>query len=346
MGRAALPAAILALLLVSIAAFGAAAQEGRFEERVDVSRVLMDLRVVDGKGNPLPELEAGDFRVIVDGKPVDLESVRWTSGTRAYADGDTPEQATTSGGPVAPPGRLLVFLLQKDISVSWRINGLMRMKGEALKLLDGLEPEDRVAVFSFDMRLKLWLDFTNDHDRLRKVIDRSVLLENEPREHQPGSPVSLIAHYDHHAARRAATPEAGLLVIARALGPLPGAKSLAFLGWGMGRLEGGTVRMAPQYDEARRALMAARVVVFSLDVAEADYHSLEVGLQQVAEDTGGFYTRTHLFPSLAISKLESALAGYYTIAFEKPPLPPGKHRVKVELIGRKGTVLTTGSYVD
>jgi hypothetical protein len=114
----------------------------------------------------------------------------------------------------------------------------------------------------------------------------------------------------------------------------------------MGRLEGGAVRMAPQYDAARRALAAARVVVFSLDVAEADYHTLEVGLQQVADDTGGFYAKTHLFPSLAISKLERALAGYYTIAFEKPPLPPGSHTVKVELTRRKGTVLTTGSYVD
>jgi VWFA-related protein len=346
MGRDAPPAAILAVPLVAIAALGVAAQEGRFEERVDVSRVLIDLRVVDRKGDPLPQLEAGDFRVLVDGTPVSLESVRWISGTTAYVEGRPPGQAAIAGAPVAPPGRLLVFLLQKDIGVSWRINGLMRMKGEALKLLDGLEPEDRVAVFSFDTRLKLWLDFTNDHDRLRKVIDHSVLLENEPREHQPGSPVSLIPHYDRHAARLAASPEAGLLVIARALGPLPGAKSLAFLGWGMGRLEGGVVRMAAQYDEARRALTAARVVVFSLDVAEADYHSLEVGLQQVAEDTGGFYTRTHLFPSLAISKLESALAGYYTIAFEKPLLPPGKHRVKVELVGRKGTVLTTGSYVD
>jgi VWFA-related protein len=344
--RHAVVLAVLAIPPVAIAALGVAAQEGRFEERVDVSRVLMDLRVVDGKGDPLPQLEATDFRVLVDGTPVSLESVRWISGTTPYAEGQTPELATSAGGPVAPPGRLLVFLLQKDISVSWRISGLMRMKHEALKLLDSLEPEDRVAVFSFDMHLKLWLDFTNDHDRLRKVIDRSVLLENEPREHQRGSPVSLVAHFDQHAARRAATPEAGLLVIARALAPLPGSKSLAFLGWGMGRLEGGTVRMAPQYDEARRALAAARVVVFSLDVAEADYHSLEVGLQQVAEDTGGFYTRTHLFPSLAISKLERALAGYYTIAFEKPLLPPGKHRVKVELVGRKGTVLTSGSYVD
>ena len=104
--------------------------------------------------------------------------------------------------------------------------------------------------------------------------------------------------------------------------------------------------MLPEYEPARRALRDARVVVFSLDITDADYHSLEVGLEQLAEDTGGFYAKTHDFPNLAMARLERALQGYYELAFVKPLLPPGRHTVDVKLVARKGTVLTTASYVD
>ena len=43
-------------------------------------------------------------------------------------------------------------------------------------------------------------------------------------------------------------------------------------------------------------------------------------------------------------QLESALAGYYVLTFEKPPLRPGSHRIEIDLVGRKGTVLAKSSY--
>jgi hypothetical protein len=43
-------------------------------------------------------------------------------------------------------------------------------------------------------------------------------------------------------------------------------------------------------------------VAFSLDVTDADYHSLEAGLQLMAEQTGGF-ARTHIFPTLPCGNL-------------------------------------------
>ena len=86
--------------------------------------------------------------------------------------------------------------------------------------------------------------------------------------------------------------------------------------------------------------------MFSLDITDADYHDLEFGLQQVAGDTGGFYVKTHLFPALAMDRLEGALAGYYSLSFEKPFLPSGIHDVEVRLVGRKGEVLSSGTYVD
>ena len=89
-----------------------------------------------------------------------------------------------------------------------------------------------------------------------------------------------------------------------------------------------------------------RAAVFSLDVTDADYHSLEVGLQRVAEDTGGIYLRTRLNPAGSLTRLKGALAGYYVLTFERPPGRRGAHRVGVRLVGRKGTVLAKSGYVD
>jgi hypothetical protein len=64
----------------------------------------------------------------------------------------------------------------------------------------------------------------------------------------------------------------------------------------------------------------------------------------VAEDTGGFYARTHLFPGQAITRLARALAGHYVVTFAKPDLPRGEHALSLSLVGRKGTVMARPLY--
>ena len=54
--------------------------------------------------------------------------------------------------------------------------------------------------------------------------------------------------------------------------------------------------------------------VFSLDVTNADSHSLEVGLERVAEDTGRFYAKTHQFLPGIMRRLRLALSGHYVLA--------------------------------
>ena len=85
--------------------------------------------------------------------------------------------------------------------------------------------------------------------------------------------------------------------------------------------------------------------MFCLDVTQADYHSLEAGLQQVAEDTGGFFERTHVFPARALNRLAGALAGHYVLMVDRPPLPKGRHRVDVSVPHRRATVLVR-DFVD
>jgi hypothetical protein len=132
--------------------------------------------------------------------------------------------------------------------------------------------------------------------------------------------------------------------IADAVQDLPGSKSIVFIGHGFGRLGWTGVTMEHGYEDARDALMAARASVFSLDVTNADYHSLDAGLQLVSRETGGFFARTHLFTGQAMNRLTSVLAGYYVLFLEQPTVGPGVHDVRVRLTRRQGTVLARDSY--
>jgi VWFA-related protein len=336
--------AFLALAAGVAAAPAPTAQDVRIREHVEVRRVLLEVRVVDNRGNPILSLRPEDFVVSVDGRPAVLESVEWISGEEPYSEGLTPEEAAAVGVPVTPPGRLIVYFFQTDFA-SVRLSGLMHMKFKAIELLQTLQPGDRVAVVSFDSHLKLRQDFTDDIDDLTAAIHGAILF-GEERYIAPGPFPSLARSFDRAAAKRAAEPETGLLVTARALEALPGTKSLVFFGWGLGRLTRPWVTLGRDYAPARAALTRARVTVFAIDITDADDHDLQVGLEQVAADTGGFYAKTNLFPDQAISRLEGALAGHYVLVIVKPELPPGEHAVAVELTRQRGTVLAKPTYQD
>jgi VWFA-related protein len=331
----------LAVALWTATAGSASAQDpGQkpYTERVDVHRVLLDVRVTDGAGQPLEDLTKADFVVRIDGKPAPVESAAWVTGA-LRSEGFI---ATPAGSPVATTmpaieGRLVVLLIQKDLEPS-RIVGLMRLLIEARPFFAAFTPRDRVAVLSFDSRLRIWSDFTNDLERVRALLQHDILM-SEPGAVVESDGPSLVAGLEAGRAKRSTTMEEALVLVGHALEPLPGAKSVIVFGYGFGRLGLSGVTLAPDYAEARRSLRAARASVFCLDVTQADYHSLEVGLQQVAEDTGGFFERTHLFPALALNRLAGVLAGHYVLMVERPPVRKGRHRVDVSVPNRSATVL-------
>jgi hypothetical protein len=138
-----------------------------------------------------------------------------------------------------------------------------------------------------------------------------------------------------------------LIVVANALRGIPGPKSLLLMGWGLGHRWAGGVLMGPKYTIARHVLEAARVTIFSLDTVDADYHTLEAGLEKAAEDTGGFYAKTHIFPKIALDKLQRTLSGHYELEVRRPEkLKPGTHDVIVNVKRRGVTVLAPMTYMD
>ncbi len=338
---------VLILLLTTAATAGAQ----QYQEKITVERILIDARVTDYHGNPVLGLQPADFRVRIDGRPAKVESVDWIPETaigRDLADVDRPQpQVNTTLDVPAPRGRLLVFFFQTDFARHHsRVAGQMQILQKIDSFLDFLEPEDRVAVLSFDSHLKFRLDFSDDKHRIAAAM-YDALLTNEPNT-PPIVPLpSLRSHLDREVMKKAATSEDALLILGNAMRPIPGPKSLVLFGWGLGRYSGGRVWMLPVYAAARQALEAARVSVFSLDFTQADYHSLEVGLGKVSDDTGGFYAKTWHFPDLAIDRLQRTLTGHYELEVRKPETTVrGVHSIEVDVDRRGVEIMARTTYFD
>jgi VWFA-related protein len=348
-----------ALALLAAAA-EAPAQEvpgppGGYREEARVERVVVDAYVTGTDGNPIPHLTAKDFRLKVDGVRVPIESAEWVPANVPEVPSSFPSEALTPEGPIveseefpqAPPGRLLILFFQTNFIPS-RLSGFVRMALQAHRFVETLLPTDRVAVLSFDSHLKLRQDFTGDRAKIDRAIDQAIRAGPPPPPDPEASP-QLARHFDFYGAKKTVTPERSLLLIARAVQSIPGAKSMLYFGWGLGTIGGlsGPIAMEQRdYFAAMRRIAAARINIFTLDVSDADYHSLEGSLRVVADLTGGLYQKTHIFPRLAMDRVRRAISGRYVVVFKAPDGPRGFHEISLELVGRSGEVSARTYYED
>ncbi len=317
-----------------------------FADEISVDLVTVEARVVDSRGQPLPDLAPSDFRARIKKREVPISAVDWLSSWQSF-DSLTPDTDLTlaeiaSSGIAAEkiPGKLVVIYIQSDFN-ALRITGQLRLLPMVAELLDTLHPNDYVAVVTFDSHLRLWHDFSRDRQQISEILKKAIRFGGEPAPRRGRGP-SLLEHWNQAAARDVATPERALHVTAQALFPLDGAKDLIYLGWGLGRFGAGGVRMTAEFRPAVRALTAARVTVSVLDVTDADFHSLEVGLQNVAASTGGTYARTHRFARRATEQLAATLTGHYLLSLDMSGLQGAAGVVTIELRDpKRGRVIYT-----
>lgn len=343
--------AVFLAVFWALAGGESAAQPQPLVERVDVARVIIDVRVIDDEGRPIRGLEPDDFEVRIDDEPVRVESAFWVGEDAGNEDSsEAPIESTEIAGFLDPAdrGQLVVFVVQKSL-VHSRALGLLRVLMHSERLLAGITPADRVAVVSFDSHLKIWVDFTDDLDRVRTLLADEIMFERPPALEPEGEP-SLLARLSQDEGRRTWEIQEALQLLGEALEPLPGAKSVVLIGYGFGdlRVVLGMVgsSLDDSYHEARAALETARVSVFTLDVTQADYHTFEHGLQMVAEDTGGFFVRTYrLPPRRVIDRVANAIRGRYVLFTERPDVEPGEYPIEVDVTDVDGTVLARSTYV-
>ena len=332
---------VTAVLVLSAAALLAARQQSELVERVDVSRVLIDVRVIGDEGEPVAGLAPDDFEVRIGGEPVDVESALWLGAEEPDAADEldlAPLPSTDLTAVLAPRDRrqLVVFFVQKSLEAD-RALGLLRLLQDSDRLLAGVGPDDRVAVVSFEHHFKLWLDFTADLERAREVLAWDVMHEDPPALEPQAGP-SIVAGIGQAEGRDIPHVEDALRRLGEVLEPMPGSKSVVLIGYGF---DHGFTR----YDRALDALDAARAAVFSLDVTQADYHTFEHALRDVSHHTGGLFLTTFHHRRRAIERVANAVTGRYVLFTRAPDLEPGSHDIEVELRHGEGRVLARSTYV-
>ena len=332
---------LTATLVLSAAGVLTAQQQPPLVERVDVSRVMIDVRVIGDEGEPVAGLEPDDFEVRIGGEPVDVESALWLGADEPDVAGEpdrAPLPSTGFTAVLAPLDRrqLVVFFVQKSLEAD-RALGLLRLLRDSDRLLAGVGPDDRVAVVSFEHHFRIWLDFTADLERAREVLAWDVMHEDPPAL-EPQAGLSIVAGIDQAEGRTIWQVEDALRRLGEVLEPMPGSKSVVLIGYGF---DHGYTR----YERALDALDAARAAVFSLDVTQADYHTFEHALRDVSRHTGGLFLTTFHRPRRAVERLASAVSGRYVLFTLAPDLEPGSHSIDVDLRRRDGRVLARSTYV-
>lgn len=297
----------------------------QFDETITVSRSLVAVRVLDVGNKNVPGLQASDFAATIDGRPAPVLTARWV-------------EESNDSLPEKPQGRLFVLFIQTDFTrASRRVSGQMSFRTYAEDMLRSLEPNDRVAVFSFDSHLKFRRDFTTPENAVPAIAES--LRIDFPEAPEPDGEPSLTPLLDRNEMKRAASSDAALLVLANALAEIEGPKTMIFIGWGLDSQSIATITR--QWPDAVMQLQRADVTIMGFNYAPG---AGSRRLAQTARETGGFVADASNFPRQSVNRFESAMSGYYELELRVPDgTPRGEHALQVRVPGRNVSVRAPGT---
>ena len=118
--------------------------------RSDATTVTVEVSVLDNKGNFIPKIPQGNFRVLEDGVPQNVSSFTVGEGTMTVA-------------------MVIEFsnLYQRYWSETW-----YQTLTAAYGFLETLKPEDYVAVVAYDLRPEILSDFSTDKRKAHEAMQR------------------------------------------------------------------------------------------------------------------------------------------------------------------------------
>ena len=348
--RLSLAAGLAALALVCVAAAPALAQApaSSFGDTVEVSEVILDVLVTDRDGNVVLGLDTADFIIEEQGEDREPTGVSFYSNRFKIREGEEGIQDPLPNEIVADRYFILFFhdprlagsslqstLLRRHLDATHR----SRQWVESEKL-----PGDWVAVVSYDVKLKVQQDFTQDTGALLAAIDNAAR-GRDPRnefatrrpEVAPGTP-SLLAHLPEGKALRKETTRmySALEVLAEATQTVLGRKNILLftLGWGEIEQFGGLISQPDPryYPEMRQALNDHNVAVYPIYLLpEVTRNAQGHFLNLVARDTGGQYFENFVNFITPIKEIADEANGYYLLSYlaEHPSGEVGYREVEV-----------------
>lgn len=338
-------------LILAVLSLGAAAQpedaaspgepvlDIALEEMVEVSEVLLDVLATNEEGEVVIGLGRDDFIVEEDGEPVRLTSVSYYS-TRY---GDQPAAAGE-----APASRYFIFFFHSQWQLGHFGGDLMRQQLRAglesrRWLAEEMLPSDWVAVVSYGSELRVYQDFTQDHEALEKAVKQAAAGKKPSsdaplRRRSPGSfELSILSRLPRGRTLRrdTGTIYEALGLVAEACGYLVGRKNLLLftIGFGEQRRFADAEADPRYYPQLETALNDHNVAVYPIDLAPAGRGVRQTDfLTRLAEDTGGAYHEDFYGFIHPLRDIGGDNYAYYVLSYqsEHPAGEIGYQRIEVK----------------
>lgn len=378
---------LLATLLVVSAPLGAAQAPSQrptpepLTFASDVRMIRLDVSVVDRAGRPVRGLMAEDFRVLEDGKPVELsvfEAIEDGAPATASREGEgvvslaVRSDTRSPRGPgqriviVADPSGLSAMQLARVREATSDFVAKQAAEGDIVRLInlatreiwEGRIPDDRVRLSSIGRKLSRHRSpfFTpgGSGDSIAEQIDFDMEAEVAESYSQSLRQERFLSRFARAGELLAIFDE-----ILIQLSAIPGRKSLILISDGFPQMRLLDERLKRTAHLAREAQAAIHFVdAFGLDgllpetaggkmqpVFELAW-SRSGGAQDLAEATGGFVSRFANVLTHAVSRAAEEARSYYIVGYAPVRKDDGRFRtVKVKVEQGDVTVRTKKGYI-
>ncbi|MDH3746315.1 MAG: VWA domain-containing protein [Acidobacteriota bacterium] len=312
----------------------------RFGERLEITEVLLDVLVTDKDGNPVAGLDVGDFVVEEEGTEVELTGADFYT-TRYGAAGAGIE------GEI-PASRYFVFFFHDQRLIADGNNQLLRQQLDAAResrewIEKEMKPSDWIAVTGYDVKLKVFQDFTQDREALLSAISDAARGRDPEKGRWTREPAaadgpSLLRELPTGRELRRETRKIydGLTLLAEAMGNIVGRKTLLLLSIGFGEFDGlSPFARADQryYPDLEEALNDNNVAVYPIDLTPQFLDHGQSGfLNQIANDTGGYYYKNFVSFLTPLREIADENVGYYLLSYRSkhPEGKQGYQKIKVK----------------
>jgi VWFA-related protein len=316
------------VLLLSLFAVSAFAQQTKVSEKVDVNLVLIDATVTDARGHQILGLDKSDFTVTENGSPVAIDSVDYFTNRQLL---DQPESKAAFKVDRVRDDRYFIFFLDKPEG-DQLFDRVARARYAIADFLDKrMKPGDLAAVVGHDVRLKVYSDFTDNKRQLKAALDQAAThaLGLAGPVGTPDMPSIMRNINLDRMKNKTGTVYEALEVLGNSVKSIRARKELVLFTAGIVANDEVTrgpmiLNQSRYYEPMIEALNGANVTVYPTNLTMEGPEIAHQTLTRIANDTGGEYFRLNVGFETPLKKVENTTSGYYLIAYYSPHAP-GEH---------------------